>query len=113
MNDTTGVAAIVVALITAGVTMWTQRGGARAQRRTAVIEERALGLEEFKILREAAMHDLSVMRDEVAVLRSDVSDARDTLAVASTHIRTQASMIPDPPGPPDLPDLLKQKHIGV
>lgn len=112
MNEPTSWAAIAVALITGVVTVWTQRGGARAQRRSALIDERSQGLREFKVLREAAMEDLASVRAEVAVLREDVREAHDTLLIASEHIRVLRPMVPVPPGPPALPDRLRQYNIG-
>lgn len=112
MNGTAALAAIVVALITGFVTVWTQRGGARAQRQSAIMSERAQGLEEFRVLRVAAMEDLAIVRAEVAVLRHDIRDAHHTLNVASDHIKTLRPMVPVPPGPPDLPEQLRQRNIG-
>jgi hypothetical protein len=100
-------------VITAFVTLWTQRGAARAQRRTTAIEERSLGLEEFRTLRESAMQDLATMRDEVAGLRGEVRDVRETLSVASDHIRELRPLVPNPPGAPVLPAKLRQQNIGA
>ena len=113
MNEPTGAAGVLIVVITAFVTLWTQRGAARAQRRTTAIEERSLGLEEFRTLRESAMQDLANMRDEVAGLRIEVHEARETLGVASNHIRELRPLVPNPPGAPALPARLVQKNIGV
>jgi hypothetical protein len=100
-------------IITAFVTLWTQRGAARAQRRTTAIEERSLGLEEFRTLRESAMQDLANMRVEMAGLRSEMYETRETLGVAFDHIRELRPLVPNPPGAPALPAKLRQQNIGA
>lgn len=113
-----GVAAILIAAVTGGVTLWTQRGGARAQRRTAAIEERAQSLAEFQTYMEWAKKDVESLRGEVTTLREEVTSARlessqnaAVLAAASAHIRILRPLVP-PPGPPALPELLERHGIG-
>lgn len=126
MFEPAGLAAILIAFITGGVTLWTQRGGARAQRRTAAIEERAQSLAEFQTYMDWATKDVTQLRVEVAALRDEVSTTRleasqaatklavktAVLAEASTHIRVLRDMVP-PPGPPQLPNSLREHNIGI
>lgn len=106
--------ALAIALVTGAVSLWTQRGGTAARRRSVDLEARAQGLDEFKALREAAMEDVASLRDEVKELRSDVETAHDRAArnaslldAALAHIHLLHPLIPNPPGAPDLPDALR------
>lgn len=109
--EPTGIAAIVVAVITAAVTLWTQRGGARARRRTAALEERAQSLAEFKTFMSWSETELREQREQISSLRGEVRGAQQTARVASDHIRTLRTLVPSPPGPPPLPDILRD-HVG-
>lgn len=117
MGEST-IAAILIAVVTGGVTLWTQRGGARAKRRTAAIEERAQALAEFQTYMEWATKDVTQLRVEVTALREEVSSARlegskakAVLEAASEHIRLLRPMVP-PPGPPELPEILRRNGVG-
>lgn len=114
--DATVVSGIAIALVTAGVTLWTQRGAVRARRQTAAIEERAQGLAEFQALRDAAMQDVAHLRQEVADLRTEVRSARLeasehalTVTIATSHIRELRPLIPASQRPP-IPESLRT-HI--
>lgn len=125
MNNTpTTYVAVLIAVITAAVTLWTQRGGARARRQTSALEERAASLDEFKALREAAYQDIDLLRGELARLREEVQEARDEVqasrvqiaerdrlvSAASDHIRVLRPLIDSPP---PLPEILRSNGIGL
>lgn len=115
MMDSTVLSGVAIAVITAGVTLWTQRGAARARRQTAAIEERAQGLEEIRFMRDALKQDITELREEVTTLRTEVRTARLeasehalTVTIAAAHIRELRPLVPAERLPP-LPDVLRDR----
>lgn len=114
--DATSVATVLVVLITSGVTLWTQRGGKRAKDRTAAIEERSQSLAEITALRTMAIEEMNRMREEVSAAREEVGSLRAEatryaylIDVATGHIRVLRPMVPSPPGPPPVPEPLRDR----
>lgn len=127
MTEPTVLATLLVAFITGGVTLWTQRGGARARRQTEYIAARNQDLVEFQTLRDTALDEARELRDEQRDLRTEMEDLRKEihalraessecsllLSIAGSYIRIIRPMIPDTVKAPPLPDVLKSKGIGV
>ena len=127
MVDPTNAAAILVAVITGGATVWTQRGSARARKQTAIDTARAQNLAELNALRDTALEEakelrdeLREMRDEMDALRKEIRSLRNEasensllLNIASSYIKVLRPLVPQSADAPPLPDILKINDIGV
>jgi hypothetical protein len=116
VTEPMGIASIIIATITACVTLWTQRGSARVRAQSATIEERAQSLAEIQALRTMAIEEMHRMREEVSAARIEVGDLRAEatryaylIDVATGHIRVLRPMVPSPPGPPPVPEPLRDR----
>lgn len=91
----TAVASVLVALLTAAVTLWTQRAARRTQDRSLQTADKAEARQEAQTVVDGALDLVSGIRDELQRLKTELATERglrekSDLRVLSLHRRVEA-----------------------